>query len=427
METLEGRMLLTAVVTGIPFAGVEAGSTGAISVASFTTSQPSPDPADYTATINWGDGASSSGSVSIVPNGRGGFDVVGYHTYAAVGTYGVGITVNSLYDATTASAATTATVSAASTISLDVWSMVTSGNVMTGQLSVATFTDSDPGSAPGIYTATIDWGDGTQSVGNVLAGGVGSVGDWRVQGAHLFAAAGHYTTWVTVSSIYGEWVTAGGDTTVQAFQSIAAVGTPVTGTQGTAATGTLATFTGSDPLAGAADYAATIDWGDGSTSSGTIVAGALGGWEVRGAHAYATPGSKAVSVTITGGGGAIASVNTTATIANPAMHGSGVNMSGLRAHTWTDRVAHFSDGNPVASAGDYAVTIDWGDGQSSAGTVAANSDGGWDVTGTHAYAVPGTFAVATTITDGDGGTVTTTSTAVPRSPRPALPSGRQGG
>jgi hypothetical protein len=170
-------------------------------------------------------------------------------------------------------------------------------------------------------------------------------------------------------------------------------------------------------LAGAADYAATIFWGDGGMSSGTIVAGEAGGWEVRGAHAYATPGSKFVWVTITGGGAAIASVNTTATIANPAMHGSGVNMSGLRAHTWTDRVAHFSDDNPWASAGDYAVTIDWGDGQSSAGTVAANPGGGWDVIGTHAYAAPGTFAVATTIADGDGGAVTTASAALPRNPR----------
>jgi hypothetical protein len=368
LETLEGRMLLTAVVTGNPFGGAKAASTGAITMASFTTSEPLPVAEDYT-------------------------------------------------DATTASAVATAPVSGEWSAGLSVYNFNVTPNTPTGQLNLATFNDYGPESF-GAPTATIDWGDGTQSAGNfVPTGGGAGIGEWWVQGGHTYAAPGQYTMRVTVSNANGISLSQVGWGSVEF--PFTAVATPVTGTQGTAATVTLATFTDDNPLAVIDDYAATIDWGDGSTSAGTIVAGALGGWEVRGAHAYATPGSKFAWVTITGVGGAggMTFVNTTATIANPAMHGSGVNTSGLRAHTWTDVVAHFSDDNPMASAGDYAVTIDWGDGQSSAGTVAANSGGGWDVIGTHAYAVPGTFAVATTITDGDGGTVTTASTAVPRNPR----------
>lgn len=40
----------------------------------------------------------------------------------------------------------------------------------------------------------------------------------------------------------------------------------------------------------AADYSATIDWGDGTTSDGTIKAGELGSYSVRGGHTYAKPG-----------------------------------------------------------------------------------------------------------------------------------------
>jgi len=45
-----------------------------------TPADPAQDPSDYFATIQWGDGGSSAGT--IVPNGTG-FDVTGAHTYAA--------------------------------------------------------------------------------------------------------------------------------------------------------------------------------------------------------------------------------------------------------------------------------------------------------------------------------------------------------
>jgi PKD repeat protein len=49
------------------------------------------------------------------------------------------------------------------------------------------------------------------------------------------------------------------------------------------------------------------------------------------------------------------------------------------------------------------VTITWGDGSTSAGTVSVNPAGGWVVSGTHAYGDNGTYAVGVTITDRAGG------------------------
>jgi PKD domain len=67
----------------------------------------------------------------------------------------------------------------------------------------------------------------------------------------------------------------------------AAVGVPVSPP--------LASFDSTDP---AGDITATIDWGDGSRSSGAIVPAAGGGFAVSASHAYPTPGSYTATVTV---------------------------------------------------------------------------------------------------------------------------------
>lgn len=76
----------------------------------------------------------------------------------------------------------------------------------------------------------------------------------------------------------------------------------------------------------------------------------------------------------------------------------------------TDNVARLTDADPTATAADYAVTIEWGDGQSSSGQLVASA-GGYDIVGTHAWGVTGTFTVRTTVAKVNGITATTTSTA----------------
>jgi uncharacterized repeat protein (TIGR03803 family) len=69
--------------TNIPFTGL---------VASFTDTNLGDQASDFTANIDWGDGATTSGTVTA--NTTGGFDVTGTQIYAAVGSYPIDVTVS---------------------------------------------------------------------------------------------------------------------------------------------------------------------------------------------------------------------------------------------------------------------------------------------------------------------------------------------
>ncbi len=74
---------VTATATvGVPFGGV---------VATFNDQDPNGNDKDYTATINWGDGHLTNGT--IVANGHGGFDVSGSNTYARAGLFPINVDV----------------------------------------------------------------------------------------------------------------------------------------------------------------------------------------------------------------------------------------------------------------------------------------------------------------------------------------------
>jgi hypothetical protein len=60
----------------------------------------------------------------------------------------------------------------------------------------------------------------------------------------------------------------------------------------------LATFSNSDPFGNPSSYDATIDWGDGSSSAGTISDSGAGTFTVSGSHTYTSAGSATVSVHI---------------------------------------------------------------------------------------------------------------------------------
>ena len=79
--------------------------------------------------------------------------------------------------------------------------------------------------------------------------------------------------------------------------------------------GVVATFTDTDPNGSVNDFTASIDWGDGETSSGRIVASGPGAFSVVGRHIYANPGSFSVPVSINDISGASASTVSTAAVA----------------------------------------------------------------------------------------------------------------
>src|SRR5262249_59800857 len=65
-------------------------------------------------------------------------------------------------------------------------------------------------------------------------------------------------------------------------------------------------------------------------------------------------------------------------------------------------VASFTSDDVSASADDFAASVDWGDGATSAVpdvTIVANVDGGFDVVAGHAYDDTGTYAIGVTVTE----------------------------
>src|SRR5215471_3023927 len=66
-------------------------------VAIFTSNDPMPQlAANYSATINWDDGSTSTGT--ITSNGSGGFNVSGGHTYSEEGTFQIAVVIHDSVD-----------------------------------------------------------------------------------------------------------------------------------------------------------------------------------------------------------------------------------------------------------------------------------------------------------------------------------------
>lgn len=421
-------------------------------VATFTDVNAGAVAADFTATINWGDGTSSPGVVVADPNG--GFDVTGTHTYTSNNFwgdfwFGPGGSAH-LYLVTT-SITDTKTNDAAAALSLAAVApkppnlSVTANNIQatSGQLFsgvVATFTDLNASAVAGDFAAVIKWGDGTTSAGTVVAD---PKGGFDVTGTHT------YTLDHSGDDDFGErgngailrlsvFITSKtGDTAkaqalvnvIPAPSSIQAAGTVINAVAGTAFDGTAATFTSSDANAVAGSFTASIDWGDGTTSTGTVVADPKGGFDVTGTHTYSgnsdgtidsgwnplgggsifhvhdgqTP-TFVVTVTITDTlngdvAAAIGLARVTATA--PNITATGQNITATAGTAFSGTVSSFTDTTADAVA-NYKAVINWGDGTTSRGVVTANANGGFDVTGTHSYVFGGTYSVFVSIQDKDG-------------------------
>jgi hypothetical protein len=154
---------------------------------------------------------------------------------------------------------------------------------------------------------TIEWGDGQTSEGTVNEAGI--------DGSHTYAEEGTFNGLVTYHNDFGSGTHTVAFVAKVADAPLTATGVPVSATAGTAFSSTVATFTDADPAGTVTDYTATIDWGDGSTSEGTIASAASGGFAVTGSHTYGNAGAYQTSVTIKDKGGSTASAASTANVA----------------------------------------------------------------------------------------------------------------
>jgi N-acetylneuraminic acid mutarotase len=193
-------------------------------------------------------------------------------------------------------------------------------------------------------------------------------------------------------------------TTVEAYTVIGghltASGRTPSSSEGAGFTGTVATFSDADENTSPANYTATIDWGDTSTSAGTVVASS-GGFTISGSHAYAEEGTYSVTVSISDLDSNSAFATGTVTVADGALSAAGRHVP-IVNHAVGGVLASFTDTDPAGTVTDYSATIKWGDGTSSTGSVAA-SGGGFTVSGSHTYAKGVTKATITVIVHDAGG------------------------
>ncbi len=166
-------------------------------------------------------------------------------------------------------------------------------------------------------------------------------------------------------------------------------------------------------------YAATITWGDGSSTAGQITRDAAGVLHVTGAHTYAEEGTSAVTTLIMSEGGSSGGGTATVTIADaPLSSSNGTEITGIEGiTTGSILLGSFSDANPGATIADYttppgSITVDWGDGSPPQTLDATNltlkgSPNGmiFLVRAAHTYSEAGTYAYTVTVVD-DGGATT---------------------
>lgn len=381
VETLEPRALLALSVTAI--APVQ-GAAFRGQVATFQVGDVlATNILDYKASVLWGDGTSEeSGNVLRLADGR--FQITGEHIYKTEGTYNLSVVLQGL-SASKLTAVGSATVGDATPDLLATGIAPVAGARF--ELDVATFTDPGP-DAPNRYEATIDWGDGTPaSRGSIaLAGGKFSIG-----GAHTFAAPGSTTYKVTLTTAGGTSVTAVGQARV-ADPSPSVTVPAVVFSSGLTQSRTLANFIDLNPNLSPTDFAAIITWGDGSPdTAASIVRSAEGpGFSVVATHRYASSGLHDGQIRLTRLPDANVQVlNSRIQVANPVLTGQARSIAPSTGLPFRGAVATFADNNPDAIPGDFAATIDWGDGTApTQGTVAFSpGNGGFTVSGTHSYAV----------------------------------------
>ena len=269
--------------------------------------------ADDSATIDWGDGTSTPGT--ITPDGGGHYTVSGSHTYADEGTPNVTVTVADPDDPAGAPTSGQASVADAPLTNATGTAVTATEGLATGASTVATFTDTNPAATAADFTSgggstTIDWGDGASGPGTVTQTGPGQ---FAVSGDHVYADEGGYPISVRILDDGGSTADAQATATI-ADAALAATGNPAF-VSTNPVNHTLATFTDEDPAATTADFTSgggstTIDWGDGATSAGAVTGPTGGPFTVGGAHTYAALGPYTITVTVVDDGGATATATT---------------------------------------------------------------------------------------------------------------------
>jgi hypothetical protein len=240
--------------------------------------------------------------------------------------------------------------------------------------------------------------------------------------AHIYARPGVYAVSFT-GPLFGTVSIDGivGDDPHSIAETVPALAPVV----GAAVSGAVATFTDTNALVQASEFPATINWGDGQTTAGTVTHPAGQPFQVSGSHVYPHVGSFTVTVglqhlPLTGNVlGASAGQSATATVRDATLTGAGNPVTAVAGVPFSGTVATFSDPNPFAQAADFVATVAWGNEATTPGTVTA-APGGFAVSGSHTFAGSGQVPIHVVV-HSSGGSLVAIDTASAVSPAPPPP------
>ena len=268
---------------------------------------------------------------------------------------------------------------------------------------IAHFTYDNPLETGENLTATVDWGDGSGSLPATIT--ANNQGGFDVSAGHTYTSSKSYQFMVNIFK-QGLGRPLFGTAVISPAPPVVAVNS-ISGVEGTLFSGKVANFTNPDPNIPIGSFSASIDWGDGFTTSGVILSDGAGGFNVNGSHTYSRTNSYTVRVNVSVLGGGTGTGTNVASIANAPLTATGFSLI-CKTTKFTDSVASISDGNHLSMPSDFTVNIFWGDGKSSAGTL-TGSNGSYRVLGNHTYAKKGKFTATVTVRDRDGASTSTTS------------------
>lgn len=185
---------------------------------------------------------------------------------------------------------------------------------------VATFTDPDTTATASEYSATINWGDGSPPTTGAISGPTG--GPFSVTGSHTYIQVGTYTITVVITDVDNPLTTATATSTAIVADALLTASCTNQVSDQTYA-GVVASFVDANPFSTAAEFTATIDWGDLTPPTpGVVTANATGGFDVNGTHIYTATGPFTVTTTVNDIDGSIATASCTFLIGAATAGGS---------------------------------------------------------------------------------------------------------
>jgi hypothetical protein len=262
---------------------------------------------------------------------------------------------------------------------------------------------------------TINWGDGASGDPDIqtVSGDPTSVTHVYAQGNNNGSIA--YTISASVQS-NGSTAPANNVPVTVDDAPLSAIGTNISAIEGMS-TGsvTVATLTDSaGTYSNPASLAATINWGDSSSSAATLVAtNTPGVFNIQGTHTYNRFGSYTINVSVTDSGGSTALAHSTASVGDASLVANGVNVSATEGTALSNViVATLADAAGSSNLGDLSATINWGDSSSSSAAIVQSSTPGvFDIEGSHVYSEYGSYTIKVNVNDVGGSTAAAQSTA----------------